>query len=169
MHKFNLYIKTYDKLSPWEIKQINYYLESNFDKKSLKFFKPFIQYSTFIIIEFQQFIIGFINFIKIKNFFELYSTKFPGYPFPLPIITLNGIFINNLFIQHKNRGKKLGSLLVNSCIKYVKQNDLDHIICQVLENNIKAKKLYIKLYFKIFMSGYDAITKQKLSILYRNV
>ena len=169
MHNLNLYIKEYSNLSFWEIKQINYYLDTNFDKKSLDFFKPFIQYSTFIIIVYQKFIIGFINFINIRNFFELYCNTRPGYQFPIPIITLNGIFINNLFIQHKNRGKNLGTILVNSCIKYVKHNDLDHIICQVLDNNIKAKNLYLKLYFKIFMTGYDIMTKQKLNIFYRNI
>lgn len=162
-------IKTFNQLSKWELKQINYYLETNFHKKSLEFFKPFISYSKFIILEFQKFIIGFINFISVKYFFELYTKIVPGELFPLPIITMNGIFINNLFIHTKNRGKKLGTLLVKSSLKYIKKNDMDHVICQVLEENIKAKNLYLKLNFKTFLSGYDPITNKKLLILYKNI
>ena len=39
----------------------------------------------------------------------------------------------------------------------------------VLEENTKAKNLYLKLKFKTFLSGYDPMTNKKLLILYKNI
>lgn len=56
--------------------------------------------------------------------------------------------IDALYIEESYRNKKIATTLIENFIKYCKNNNINEITINVLENNIKAKNLYLK-YFKL--------------------
>ena len=161
-------LKIYKKLSYWEKKQIDYYINTFFKKKDIEFYKPFINLNKylFFINSNNNRIFGFISLINLEEFRYQYNKIYPSKELPIPTITLNGLFINNLFIHPKYRKKSFGILIINHIINYANNNNFDHIVCQVYNNNIPAMKLYQKMNFRSYMVGMCPDNNQKCSILY---
>jgi len=103
-------------------------------------------FSTILIIEYQNEIAGFINFWIIK-----------------PIIEINSIVISKKYIR-----KGFATILIKKTIEYGLQNNCKEINLEVSENNIAAISLYKKIGFcetgrryKYYNNMYDAILMRK--------
>ena len=132
--------------------------------KSFTTFYPFIPYTNIIMVIYKNIIIGISCLIPINILIEKYRNLYCHTDYPLPIITMNGLFMNNLCVNPKFRNKKLSKIIINMSINYCKINNYDHIICQVRDNNFKAMKLYNNFKFRIHSKGiYD---NNKWNIMY---
>lgn len=61
--------------------------------------------------------------------------------------TTHSAFITNVSILKEYMGLKIAAELIDRCIEYVKQNDLEEIKLEVHEKNAKAISLYKKFAF----------------------
>ena len=161
-------LKIYTNLSYWEKKQIDYYTKTYFEQKDIEFYKPFNTLNKYLILinAKNNRIFGFISLINLEDFRYQYKKVYPNKELSIPTITLKGLFINNLFIHPNYRKKSFGILIINHIINYANNNNFDHIVCQVYNNNIPAMKLYQKMKFRSYMVGICPNNNQKCSILY---
>jgi ribosomal protein S18 acetylase RimI-like enzyme len=96
---------------------------------------------------------------KVKNYYKNYindsnryfylcedNNKIVGYIYTISIG--GALKIDALYIKEDYQNKGIGTNLINNVIEYAKKNNIKFITINVLENNIKAKKLYNK-YFKL--------------------
>ena len=72
----------------------------------------------------------------------------------IPIISWNGYYINNFCVGLDNRRNGYGTELLNKIINISKNEQKDHLILQV-DNNNPAKKLYYKTGFIDHLKGVD--------------
>ena len=87
-----------------------------------------------------------------KGVCYLTPTKFLN---EIPIISWNGYYINNFCISTKYRKMGYGKDLINKIIKIAEKENKDHLILQVNNNNISAKKLYYNYGFIDYFKGTD--------------
>ena len=73
----------------------------------------------------------------------------------IPMISWNGLFMNNLCVEPDERNIGLGTKLVKKVIEYGRDNGYDHIILQVKSVNYPAIHIYEKLGFVRYMEGRD--------------
>jgi ribosomal protein S18 acetylase RimI-like enzyme len=120
---------------------------------------------TYIIqIVYKNKIIGICSFIHVDKLIELFKKIYSNLQYPLPIITFNGVFMNNLCIHPYFRKIGLSKIIVRLLINLCKEKDYDHILCQVNTNNTKALKLYQNYKFRIHSTG--LLNNQKWNIMY---
>lgn len=62
---------------------------------------------------------------------------------------MKGVFISDLFVIDKFRGKGIATKLIKACLKIAKEKKAKKVLLGVLVNNKKALNLYEKLGFKI--------------------
>ena len=99
-----------------------------------------------------------VEIVDVKDFYSNYiqdSTKFfevcednneiVGYIYS--IIEDKKAKVDALFVDEKYRNKKIATTLIENFINYCKENNIKEITIKVLENNTKAKNLYLK-YFR---------------------
>jgi len=67
----------------------------------------------------------------------------------LPIVTMNGYYLNNMCVNPKKRKQGLGNRLLNKVVNEAKKENKDHIILYVEKNNTPAINLYKKNKFRI--------------------
>ena len=67
----------------------------------------------------------------------------------LPIVTMNGYYLNNMCVNPKKRKQGLGTKLLNKVVNEAKKGNKDHIILYVENNNTPAINLYKKNKFRI--------------------
>ena len=67
----------------------------------------------------------------------------------LPIVTMNGYYLNNMCVNPKKRKQGLGTKLLNKVVNEAKKDNKDHIILYVEKNNTPAINLYKKNKFRI--------------------
>ena len=67
----------------------------------------------------------------------------------LPIVTMNGYYLNNMCVNPKKRKQGLGNKLLNKVVNEAKKENKDHIILYVEKNNTPAINLYKKNNFRI--------------------
>jgi len=67
----------------------------------------------------------------------------------LPIVTMNGYYLNNMCVNPKKRKQGLGTKLLNKVVNEAKKGNKDHIILYVEKNNTPAINLYKKNKFRI--------------------
>ena len=87
-----------------------------------------------------------------KGLCYLTPTKFLN---EIPIISWNGYYINNFCINKKYRKMGYGKELLTKIINLSKKENKDHLILQIKNTNIPAKKLYYKYGFIDYFKGLD--------------
>ena len=70
----------------------------------------------------------------------------------LPIVTMNGYYLNNMCVNPKKRKQVLGNRLLNKVVNEAKKENKDHIILYVEKNNTPAINLYKKNKFRIYQN-----------------
>jgi len=70
----------------------------------------------------------------------------------LPIVTMNGYYLNNMCVNPKKRKQGLGTKLLNKVVNEAKKDNKDHIILYVEKNNTPAINLYKKNKFRIYQN-----------------
>jgi len=70
----------------------------------------------------------------------------------LPIVTMNGYYLNNMCVNPKKRKQGLGNRLLNKVVNEAKKGNKDHIILYVEKNNTPAINLYKKNKFRIYQN-----------------
>jgi len=70
----------------------------------------------------------------------------------LPIVTMNGYYLNNMCVNPKKRKQGLGTKLLNKVVNEAKKGNKDHIILYVEKNNTPAINLYKKNKFRIYQN-----------------
>lgn len=83
----------------------------------------------------------------------------------IPILSWNGYYINNFCVDKEYRRKGYGSALLNKIINISKNEQKDHLILQVDNNNKSAKQLYYKLGFIDYFKGVDNNKNIKLFLV----
>jgi ribosomal protein S18 acetylase RimI-like enzyme len=83
----------------------------------------------------------------------------------IPILSWNGYYINNFCVDKKNRRKGYGTDLLTKIIKISQNEQKDHLILQVEDNNESAKQLYYKLGFGDYFKGVDEENNIKLFLV----
>ena len=83
----------------------------------------------------------------------------------IPILSWNGYYINNFCVDKEYRRKGYGSALLNKIINISKNEQKDHLILQVDNNNKSAKQLYYKLGFIDYFKGVDNNKSIKLFLV----
>lgn len=83
----------------------------------------------------------------------------------IPIISWNGYYINNFCVDKKNRGEGYGKKLLNKVIKLASKENKDHLILQVDDKNIIAKKLYYNNGFFDYFKGSDKHNNIKIFLV----
>ncbi len=73
----------------------------------------------------------------------------------IPMISWNGLFLNNLCVEPDIRNTGVGTQLVSGAIEYGRERGYDHIILQVKSVNYPAIRIYEKLGFVRYMEGRD--------------
>jgi len=131
---------------------------------SFKLFNPLLPYTYVIQLLYNNKLIGISCVIPINTLIEKFALVYPNTSYPLPIITLNGVYMNNLCIDIPYRKLGLSKYLVKLTVNFTKNNDLDHILCQVDINNIRAIRLYNNFKFRIHSSGIS--NGRKCNIMY---
>lgn len=70
----------------------------------------------------------------------------------LPIVTMNGYYLNNMCVNPKKRKQGLGNKLLNKVVNEAKKENKDHIILYVEKNNTPAINLYKKNNFRMYQN-----------------
>jgi ribosomal protein S18 acetylase RimI-like enzyme len=83
----------------------------------------------------------------------------------IPIISWNGYYINNFCVDMEYRRKGHGTSLLNEVINIARNEQKDHLILQVDDNNNSAKQLYYKMGFIEFFKGSDKNNNIKLFLV----
>lgn len=73
----------------------------------------------------------------------------------IPIISWNGYYINNFCVDKNYRKQGYGHDLLKKIIQISTDEDKDHLILQVNDNNTNAKELYYKVGFVDHFRGLD--------------
>ncbi|MBR1416319.1 MAG: GNAT family N-acetyltransferase [Bacilli bacterium] len=90
----------------------------------------------------------YINFIEDSNKYLFVcedNNNIVGYIYS--IIEEDNAKIDALFVLEEYRNKGIATKLIEDFISYAKDNNIKQITINVLSNNLKARKLYLK-YFK---------------------
>ena len=98
------------------------------------------------IIIVRDFYINYINDDTKYLYLCEEDNKIVGYTYLIK--NENNIKIDSLYVEKEYRNKGIATNLINEAINYAKLNNKNCITLNVLENNLKAKKLYYK-YFKL--------------------
>jgi ribosomal protein S18 acetylase RimI-like enzyme len=83
----------------------------------------------------------------------------------IPIISWNGYYINNFCVDKNYRKQGYGHDLLKKIIQISTNEEKDHLILQVNDNNTNAKELYYKVGFVDHFRGLDDENIPKLFLV----
>lgn len=89
------------------------------------------------------------NYTELQNKNERYKFTIENYILPLieEVKDAEYVYISNVCVHEKYRGKHVGNRLLKYIIEHYRENLTNTIVLDVIENNVNAVKLYEKLGF----------------------